>query len=74
MAYGLKIFQSAANCRWTRNGYRLSGVADSAQPDDLLVCVRDPGARRGVNDAECEDCELWEPMKGGTPRATRPPS
>ena len=74
MSYGLKIFQSAANCYWTRNGYRLSGVADSAQPDDLLVCVREPGARRGVNDDNCKDCELREPMNGGPARATRLPS
>jgi len=74
MAYGLKIFQTAANCRWTRNGYRLSGVADSAQPDDVLVCVREPGTRRGVTDADCEDCELWAPMNAEAPRATRLPS
>lgn len=53
---------TAANCRSTRLGYRLSFVAEAQQPENLWVCVRD-GGRRSVSDSECQQCAGWEPSE-----------
>ena len=38
--------QTIWDCRWSRPGYRLMGVKDHLQPEELWVCVR-TGERRG---------------------------
>lgn len=60
---------TAANCRWTRLGYRLSFVGEAQQPETLWVCVRD-GGRRSATDSACEGCAHWEPSEETS--ATRP--
>lgn len=64
---------TAANCQSTRLGYRLSFVAESQQPENLWVCVRD-GGRRSVIDSECEQCARWAPSEDtAAPRAVAGP-
>jgi hypothetical protein len=48
------------DCRWSRPGFRLFGVAEHLQPESVWVCVRDQG-RRCVVDHECDQCPRWEP-------------
>jgi hypothetical protein len=50
--------QTVWDCRWSRPGYRLFGVEDQWQPEELWVCVRDE--RRGVTQEECEACPYWD--------------
>lgn len=49
------------DCRWSRPGYRLTGVPDHLQPESLWVCVR-RGERRDVTEEECENCRHWEEL------------
>lgn len=51
--------QTAWDCRWSRPGFRLSGVNETLQPESVLVCVR-TGRRQPVTDATCESCPHWE--------------
>ena len=51
--------QTIWDCRWSRPGYRLSGVKESLQPESLWVCVR-TGHRHPASDARCETCPHWE--------------
>lgn len=51
--------QTVWDCRFSRPGYRLYGVEDHLQPEQLWVCVRE-GERRGVSEEECEQCPHWE--------------
>jgi hypothetical protein len=51
--------QTIRDCRWSRPGFRLSGVREPLQPESPWVCVRN-GDRRGVTDEECEKCPYWE--------------
>jgi hypothetical protein len=51
--------QTVWDCRWSRVGYRLTGVEESQQPESVWVCIR-AGARRPVTSAECETCTRWE--------------
>jgi hypothetical protein len=51
--------QTVWDCRWSQPGHRLTGVADSLQPESLWVCVRG-GNRRAVTEAECETCPHWQ--------------
>ena len=51
--------QTVWDCRWSRPGYRLTGVDDAHQPESVWVCVR-TGTRRGVTNEECETCVHWE--------------
>jgi len=55
--------QTIWDCKWSRPGYRLTGVEDQLQPETLWVCVR--GERRGVTEEDCEKCPHWE-MDGGS--------
>jgi hypothetical protein len=50
--------QTIRDCKWSRPGYRLSGVEDQLQPETLWVCVRTE--RRGVTEEECRTCPYWE--------------
>jgi len=53
------VMQTVWDCRWSRPGYRLSGVDDAKQPETVWVCVR-TGRRRPVTDDECDTCHQWE--------------
>jgi hypothetical protein len=64
MGDSLKRAQTPANCAWSRVGFRLSGVAESAQPESIFVCVREPRARRSVELVDCANCPYWVKDKG----------
>jgi hypothetical protein len=51
---------SVWNCKWSRPGRRLSGVADRDQPESTWVCVRS-GARHDIAEQGCDRCPYWEP-------------
>ena len=53
--------QTIWDCRWSRPGYRITGVEDHLQPESLWVCVR-LGDRRNVTEEECEVCVHWEEL------------
>lgn len=53
--------QTAWNCRWSRPGHQITGLADALQPEPTWVCVRD-GDRRAVCDDECASCSRWEAL------------
>jgi hypothetical protein len=59
----LVMLQPVWDCRWSRNGYRLTGIADALQPESAWVCVRE-GTRRNVSDVECRTCPHWELAPG----------
>ena len=63
MATALVVLQPVWDCRWSRNGYHLTGVSDRQQPEGEWVCVRE-GARRPVTDVECRTCPHWELTPG----------
>jgi hypothetical protein len=66
--------QTAWDCRWSRPGHHLTGVAERHQPETRWVCVRD-GHRRPLAIDECESCPRWEqhdPVQ--TTSAVRPAS
>ena len=50
--------QTIWDCRFSRPGFRLSGVKEELQPESVWVCVRTQ--RRPVTEAECEGCPHWE--------------
>jgi hypothetical protein len=51
--------QTAWECKWSRPGFRLAGLEESAQPESVWVCVR-TGERRPVSDERCEQCPYWQ--------------
>ena len=51
--------QTIWDCRWSRPGFRLSGVKEDLQPESVWVCIR-TGRRQTVTDAKCETCPHWE--------------
>jgi hypothetical protein len=51
--------QTPWDCRWSRPGFRLSGIAEKLQPEGVWVCIR-TGERRNVTEAKCELCPHWE--------------
>ena len=53
--------QTTFDCRWSRPGYRVSGVEDHLQPESFWVCVR-TDERIGVSEAVCEHCPHWEDL------------
>ena len=55
----IATLQPVFDCRWSRQGHRLSGVADADQPESAWVCVRE-GIRRRLQADECETCPHWE--------------
>ena len=54
------IAQSIWSCRWSRPGYRITGVEDQFQPEPTWICIRD-GVRAVIPEGKCETCERWEP-------------
>jgi hypothetical protein len=59
--------QTPWDCRFSRPGYRLTGVVDRHQPEPLWVCVQD-GRRRPITTAECADCPRWQMDEQWPPR------
>ena len=55
----IATLQTTWDCRWSRPGHRVTGVADDLQPETPWVCVRN-GARECINTEECEECPHWE--------------
>jgi hypothetical protein len=51
--------QTVWDCRWSRPGFRLSGVSERLQPEPLWVCIR-TGGRLPVTSERCENCPHWE--------------
>jgi hypothetical protein len=51
--------QTVWDCRWSRPGFRLSGVIEDLQPESVWVCIR-TGHRQAVTDAKCQECPHWE--------------
>jgi hypothetical protein len=51
--------QTVWDCRWSRPGFRLSGVSERLQPESLWVCIR-TGGRLPVTNERCETCAHWE--------------
>jgi hypothetical protein len=55
----IATLQTVWDCRFSRPGFRLSGIAETLQPENRWVCTRN-GRRRSVTDEECEKCPYWE--------------
>ena len=55
----IAALQTIGDCRWSRPGFRLSGVKEELQPENVWVCVR-TAQRHSVTDAECASCLHWE--------------
>ena len=51
--------QTVWDCRWSRPGHHLTGIAEHHQPETRWVCVRE-GRRRSLAIDECESCPHWE--------------
>ena len=51
--------QTIWGCRWSRPGYRMTGVLEQCQPEPTWVCIR-RGIRETVPEERCETCEHWE--------------
>ncbi len=59
------VMQTEWNCRWSRAGHRITGLAEAVQPESLWVCTRD-GGRHSVGDEDCARCARWEPLTTAT--------
>lgn len=55
----IATLQPVWDCRWSRPGHRLTGIADALQPESTWVCVYE-GARRNVSENECQTCPRFE--------------
>ena len=55
----IATLQTICDCRWSRPGFRLSGVKEELQPENVWVCVR-TAQRHSVTDADCASCPHWE--------------
>ncbi len=58
-ATAVATLQTAWDCRWSRPGYRLTGVREEQQPETLWMCVR-TGKRMPVKEVDCETFPHWE--------------
>lgn len=58
-ATAVATLQAVWDCKWSRPGYRLTGVAERDQPESTWVCVR-RGQRSEIAEAGCERCPFWE--------------
>ena len=59
----IATLQPVWDCRWSRPGHQLTGVADALQPESTWVCVHG-GTRRNIRDNECQTCPNWELCAG----------
>jgi hypothetical protein len=55
--------QTIWGCKWSRPGYRISGIQEQFQPEPVWICVRD-GDRASIPENKCETCPRWEPDEG----------
>jgi hypothetical protein len=55
----IATLQTVWDCRWSRPGFRLSGVKESLQPESVWICVR-TGTREPVSNDQCESCAHWQ--------------
>ena len=62
----IAVLQTIWDCRWSRLGYRVTGVPEQLQPETPWVCIR-TGERRDVTEEQCENCAHWEaePARNG---------
>lgn len=67
----IAVLQQVWDCRWSRHGYRVTGVPAALQPETQWVCIRE-GSRRDIENQECRTCPHWEPEP--TPPADAHPS
>lgn len=51
--------QTAWDCKWSRPGFRLSGIDEAHQPETVWVCVR-TGERRMLGEHTCDHCPYWQ--------------
>jgi hypothetical protein len=51
--------QTVWDCRFSRPGFHITGIAEALQPESRWVCTRN-GRRRNVTDEECEKCPNWQ--------------
>jgi hypothetical protein len=58
-ATAIATLQTIWDCKWSRPGWRVSGLPDALQPEPLWVCTRS-GRREGVSETVCEGCPFWE--------------
>jgi hypothetical protein len=55
----IATLQPVWDCKWSRPGHRLTGIADALQPESTWVCVHG-GTRRNVCETECQTCPHFE--------------
>ena len=58
-ATAVAAMQPIWDCKWSRPGLRLAGLAPGLQPEPLWVCTR-TGERKPVSEDKCEACPFWE--------------
>jgi hypothetical protein len=51
--------QTAWDCRWSRPGFRVTGIPDRQQPETVWVCVRQ-GTRTDIAAEQCATCAFWQ--------------
>lgn len=59
MTTSIAPMRTVSACRWSRPGYRVSGVPEEFQPETRWVCARTDD-RRSITAEECERCPYWE--------------
>jgi hypothetical protein len=57
------------DCRWSRPGHHITGIADALQPETTWVCVRE-GGRAAICEDDCARCSRWEPLTAMAALAT----
>jgi hypothetical protein len=55
----IATLQTIWDCKWSRPGFQVPGVAAPREPASLWCCVRD-GRRKDVSEEQCEKCPHWE--------------
>jgi hypothetical protein len=59
MTTAIATLQPVWDCKWSRPGHRLTGIAAALQPESTWVCVHG-GTRRNVGETECQTCPHFE--------------
>ena len=57
-ATAVAALQTIWDCKWSRPGLRLAGLAPGRPPESLWVCTR-TGERTPVSEDKCEACPFW---------------
>ena len=55
----MTTLQPVWDCKFSRPGHRLHGIADALQPESTWVCVHG-SIRRNIRANECQTCPNWE--------------